>query len=94
MPAAWTSTSIPYQSRSRELVDTALAVQAGGRLKRLAGWAGTPSTSPTIKNSAEDEIYDQYLSMAKARRLSGWKSEFDLETGLPETISWYREFLG
>lgn len=49
---------------------------------------------PDIRNCAEGEIRNQYLSAAKARRILGWKPQFDLERGLRETIEWYRVFLG
>jgi CDP-glucose 4,6-dehydratase len=48
---------------------------------------------PDIGNCAEGEIRDQYLSAAKAKELLKWQPAFDLESGLIETISWYREFL-
>jgi CDP-glucose 4,6-dehydratase len=49
---------------------------------------------PVIKNAAPGEIRDQYLSAAKARRLLGWRPAYDLETGLSETVAWYRAFFG
>jgi CDP-glucose 4,6-dehydratase len=52
------------------------------------------SLKPMIKNAATGEIRDQYLSAAKARRLLGWRAAYDLETGLSETVAWYREFFG
>ena len=48
---------------------------------------------PDIRNCAEGEIRNQYLSAAKARAVLAWKPQFDLETGLRETIEWYRVFL-
>lgn len=49
---------------------------------------------PDIRNCAEGEIRSQYLSAEKARKVLGWEPVFDLETGLRETIAWYRTFLG
>ena len=49
---------------------------------------------PDVRDVADGEIHSQYLSAARAREQLGWKPEFDLETGLHETIAWYREFLG
>ena len=49
---------------------------------------------PDIRNSTEGEIQSQYLSAAKARRVLKWKPTFDLESGLGETIEWYKAFLG
>jgi CDP-glucose 4,6-dehydratase len=48
---------------------------------------------PDIQNCAEGEIRDQYLSASKAKELLKWQPAFDLESGLRETISWYKEFL-
>ncbi len=48
---------------------------------------------PDIRNCAEGEIRDQYLSSAKAKEILKWEPTFDLETGLRETISWYKKFL-
>jgi len=48
---------------------------------------------PDIRNTAQAEIRDQKLSAAKARTLLDWRSQFDLEKGLTETIQWYRTLL-
>lgn len=47
---------------------------------------------PDIRNEAKNEIRDQYLSAAKARRILGWSPEFTLDEGLMKTISWYKEY--
>lgn len=47
---------------------------------------------PTILNSAKGEIRNQYLSSAKAERVLQWQPEYDLNRGLTETLSWYRDF--
>ncbi len=49
---------------------------------------------PEIRACAEAEIRAQHLSAAKAREVLRWEPGFDLESGLKETISWYRAFLG
>jgi CDP-glucose 4,6-dehydratase len=49
---------------------------------------------PEVRGDAAGEIHDQSLSAAKARSRLGWRSQFDLEHGLRETIDWYRGFLG
>jgi len=51
------------------------------------------SLEPDIRNEATGEIREQYLSAEKAKRLFGWRPQFDLEGGLKRTIDWYREFL-
>ena len=49
---------------------------------------------PAIQNCAEGEIRHQWLSAAKARDILKWEAAFDLDSGLRETISWYKAFLG
>lgn len=48
---------------------------------------------PDIRNEASNEIKHQYLSAAKARDLLNWEPLFTLETGLQQTITWYKDFL-
>ncbi len=48
---------------------------------------------PIVRNEAEDEIHSQYLNAKKAHQTLGWKPQYTLETGLTETIEWYRDFL-
>jgi CDP-glucose 4,6-dehydratase len=45
---------------------------------------------PEIRNEAANEIREQYLSAAKARRMLQWKPVFSLDQGLRRTIEWYR----
>ena len=49
---------------------------------------------PIVLNEAKAEIKDQSLSSRKAREMLGWKHEYLLESGLRETIAWYKSFLG
>jgi CDP-glucose 4,6-dehydratase len=51
------------------------------------------AADPIIENSARMEILNQTLDSAKARKQLGWSSEWDLERGLRETLTWYRAFL-
>lgn len=53
---------------------------------------GRPDLAPIIENSASSEIREQYMDCAKARSL-GWTPACGLETGLRETIEWYRRRL-
>jgi CDP-glucose 4,6-dehydratase len=48
---------------------------------------------PVIENSASGEIRNQWLSAGKARGVLGWRAEYDLESGLAETVAWYRLYL-
>ena len=45
---------------------------------------------PEIRNEVVNEIREQYLSAAKARRMLQWKPVFTLDQGLRLTIDWYR----
>jgi len=47
---------------------------------------------PDVRDVAEGEIHSQHLSAAKAREQLDWTPEFDLDSGLRETIAWYRAF--
>jgi len=49
---------------------------------------------PEIRNEQLNEIREQTLSAAKARRQLGWKPLFTLDDGLRATIEWYRAFFG
>jgi len=49
---------------------------------------------PEIRNETTNEIRAQYLSAAKARDVLGWQPLFSLDTGLRNTVEWYRDFLG
>ena len=50
------------------------------------------SLSPEIRNEANNEIREQFLSAEKARRVLGWQPAFDSTAGLNATIEWYRSF--
>jgi CDP-glucose 4,6-dehydratase len=59
------------------------------RITRLMG----SDLKPVILNEASNEIREQYLSSAKARKLLKWKPMVSLDEGLDRTISWYRDCL-
>ncbi|MGQ0721056.1 MAG: NAD-dependent epimerase/dehydratase family protein [Candidatus Eiseniibacteriota bacterium] len=59
---------------------------------KLRQLTGRTDLEPDIRNTAQGEIKDQYLSAAKARERLGWTPEWDLDRGLRETIEWYRRF--
>jgi CDP-glucose 4,6-dehydratase len=48
---------------------------------------------PVILNEVSNEIREQYLSSAKARKVLKWKPLVTLDEGLGRTISWYRDYL-
>jgi CDP-glucose 4,6-dehydratase len=64
-----------------ELVDLVLRIMNRTNLK------------PIILNRASDEVRQQYLSAAKAKRLLGWSPNFSMEEGLRRSIEWYRAYL-
>lgn len=47
---------------------------------------------PDIRSETKNEIRHQYLSADKARRELNWTPLFTLDTGLQQTIDWYKEF--
>jgi len=46
---------------------------------------------PVILNEASNEIREQYLSSAKARKVLKWKPLVTLDEGLKRTIDWYKD---
>jgi CDP-glucose 4,6-dehydratase len=53
---------------------------------------GESTLEPEVRNDAHNEIRNQYLSAAKARKKLAWKPLFELEEGLGKTIHWYKEY--
>jgi CDP-glucose 4,6-dehydratase len=49
---------------------------------------------PDVRDEATNEIRNQYLSAAKARRELDWRPLYSLDDGLRRTIDWYRDFVG
>jgi CDP-glucose 4,6-dehydratase len=47
---------------------------------------------PDVRNEASNEIRDQYLDAAKARRMLGWSRAFAFEASLRATIDWYTAY--
>lgn len=63
-------------------------VEVVNRILKLMG----KRLKPKILNETRHEIKDQYLSVEKAKKLLGWQSKYDLDTGLKYTIKWYKEY--
>ncbi len=59
----------------------------------LQAAAGT-ALEPDIRNTAANEIQEQYLSAGKARRVLGWEPTLTMEAAIGETVAWYRDHLG
>lgn len=70
------------QSRSTALD----IVEAIGRVMEL-------DPNPVVLNGAPMEIREQTLDTAKARARLGWRARWELDSGLRETVSWYRTHL-
>jgi CDP-glucose 4,6-dehydratase len=60
---------------------------------RILAFMGKSDLEPVILNQASEEIRDQYLDCAKARRLLNWAPRYSFDSGLGETIGWYRDRL-
>jgi CDP-glucose 4,6-dehydratase len=50
------------------------------------------SLEAVILNEASNEIKEQYLNSAKARKMLNWKPIVSLEEGLSLTIAWYKDY--
>jgi CDP-glucose 4,6-dehydratase len=48
---------------------------------------------PDVRNEANYEIREQFLSAKLARQRLQWKPEFTLDDGLSRTVAWYQELL-
>ncbi|MFQ5401228.1 MAG: GDP-mannose 4,6-dehydratase [Anaerolineae bacterium] len=68
-------------------------ISALSMIERIIELSDHPELKPIILNEAKNEIQDQFLSSAKAGRILGWEPHYTLESGLKETMAWYREFL-
>lgn len=57
---------------------------------KLRSLMGCEHLEPDVRATAEGEIPTQHLSAEKARSVLGWSPRYDLDSGLPPTIEWYR----
>jgi len=62
-------------------------------VEKLLGVMGS-TLEPDVRNEASNEIRDQYLDAAKARRMLNWSPTYTLETALGETVDWYKRYFG
>lgn len=49
---------------------------------------------PVIQGENHGEIVAQYLDASKAKSMLNWTPAFGLESGLKETVEWYKQHLG
>jgi CDP-glucose 4,6-dehydratase len=61
-------------------------------VRRILAAMGS-TLQPVIMGQAGQEIKNQWLSAAKARRMLKWRPRYQLDEALKETIDWYREYL-
>ncbi|MBR0674354.1 GDP-mannose 4,6-dehydratase [Neoroseomonas soli] len=62
-------------------------------LGHILAAAGREDLEPIILGQASNEIPEQHLSAAKARRMLGWKPAWTLDAALTETVAWYRDWM-
>jgi CDP-glucose 4,6-dehydratase len=57
---------------------------------RLLKAVGRDDLTPQILNQASNEIREQYLNPARAKKVLGWSPRIGLDEGLTRTVAWYR----
>jgi CDP-glucose 4,6-dehydratase len=81
-----------------EIAGTAFNFAAGARMqvvdvvRRILALMGS-DLEPVVQGLPLKEIPDQRVSAARARRLLGWRPRATVDSGLRETIAWYRSYL-
>ena len=50
------------------------------------------NVEPKILGEAKNEIDRQYLDSQKAKKILNWEAKYDLESGLKETVDWYKTY--
>ena len=58
------------------------------KITRLMG----KNVEPKILGQAKNEIDSQYLNSAKAKKVLGWEANYNIDSGLKETIEWYKSY--
>jgi CDP-glucose 4,6-dehydratase len=63
-------------------------------VKKIIEVSGRTNLKPDVQGTKKPdaEIDKQYLSSEKAERVLGWQPQFNLETGLKETVKWYEDY--
>jgi len=81
-----------------EIAGTAFNFAAGVRLpvidvvRRILALMDS-DLEPLVLGLPVKEIQDQRVSAARARKLLGWRPKIAVDSGLRETIDWYRSYL-
>ena len=50
------------------------------------------NADPKILGQAKNEIDRQYLDSRKAKKILGWEPKYGIDSGLKETIEWYKAY--
>lgn len=96
--AAYMDTAVALAAR-RELAGEAFnfsneePITVRQMVERILRAAGREDLKPEIRNEANHEIREQFLSAKKARAMLDWKPRFSLDEGLARTVGWYRKLL-
>lgn len=61
--------------------------------REMAAVAERPDLEPEVLGEASQELQDQFISSAKARRLLGWQTLVPRHEGLRRTFRWYNDKL-
>jgi CDP-glucose 4,6-dehydratase len=63
-------------------------------VEKIIKVSGREHLKPDIRGTKKPdaEIDEQYLSSKRAKQELGWQPQFNLETGLKETIKWYEDY--
>jgi len=59
-------------------------------VEKILCLGGRDDLRPRVLGESSDEMPVRRVSVARARRLLGWSSEFSLDRGLQATIDWHR----
>lgn len=62
-------------------------------VQQILAFMGKTHLKPVVLNQASEEIPNQYLDCGKARRVLDWAPRYSFDSGLAETIAWYRDRL-
>lgn len=60
--------------------------------QKIAKLCAKPKLKPKILGVAKNEIDRQYLAINKARKILHWEPRYTLESGLKQTIDWYKKY--
>jgi len=71
-------------------ISTGKATSVNELLKAICKACGTEA-NPEYRDSREGDIQHSVLGIGKARKALGYEPGYDLESGLRETVKWYRE---